>query len=123
MNSLSPAREIAALSAQELDVDQSNPRTAATTLCSAAPEKAMSLSCASSKREVRHASEQASFDQVSDCCRDCCQRPVGPCRSHAQSRPSQCGRVLPIHCLPSGLRCSGRRRAQAPPGGARRSPS
>ena len=29
MNSLSPAREIAALSAQEVDVDQSNPRTAA----------------------------------------------------------------------------------------------
>lgn len=34
MKSLSPAREIAALSAQEVDVDQSNLRTAAPTLCS-----------------------------------------------------------------------------------------
>ncbi|MGY4509811.1 hypothetical protein ACVIN2_003265 [Bradyrhizobium sp. USDA 3650] len=40
MNSLSPAREIAALSAREVDVDQSIPRIATPTLCSAAPEAA-----------------------------------------------------------------------------------
>lgn len=73
MNSLSPAREIAAHSAREVDVDQSNPRTATPTLCSAAPEAAsVTFGDASAKREVRHAFEKASFDQVSDCCRDCC---------------------------------------------------
>ena len=44
MNPLSPAREIAALFAQEVDVDQSNLRTAAPTLCSrACQEKEWSL--------------------------------------------------------------------------------
>ncbi len=45
----------------------------ALTLCSAAPEAApITFQFRKCKEEVRHASEEASFDQVSDSCRDFC---------------------------------------------------
>ena len=59
-----------------------------------------------------HPSE-ASFDQVSDSCRDCCQRPLGACRSHSQSSASQRGRVLHVRwisraaALPGQASCLG----------------
>jgi hypothetical protein len=81
------------------------------------------FSFASPKREVRHASDQAPFDQVSDRCRDCCQRRVGACRSHSQSSTSRGGGVLLVRRLSRPLRSKGGRRAQASSGGARCGPS
>jgi CheY-like chemotaxis protein len=71
------------------------------------------------RRGVNHESDEAYFDQVSDCCRDGSQRPFGTCRCHPQSGTSQGGRVLHVRGLSRGLRCPGRCRAQAASCGAR----
>jgi transposase InsO family protein len=77
------------------------------------------VSSTNTKREVRHECEEASFDQISDSYRDCCQRPIGACRSYSKSSASQGGRVLPVRQLSRRLRCPGRSRAQASAGGTR----
>ena len=55
-----------------VDLGQRQRSFGAHTLCSAAPEAAPVTFQFRKREEVPHASEEASFDQVSDSYRDCC---------------------------------------------------